>query len=45
MQLELSYCSELIEFIEDCTICCNPNSITYNVENNQIKMFDVEKTY
>ena len=45
IQIELSYYSELIELIEDCTICCNPNSITYNVEDNLIKMFNVKKTY
>ena len=45
IQVELSYGSELVEIIEDCTICCNPNSISYNVEDNEINMFEVEKTY
>ena len=45
VQIELSYCSELVELIEDCTVCCNPNSITYNVEDNQVTMFEIEKTY
>ena len=38
-------CSETIDIIEDCTICCNPNSISYTVENEKVVCFEVVKTY
>ena len=43
--VELSYCSETVDIIEDCFVCCNPNSINYITENKKIIYFDVQKTY
>ena len=43
--IELTDCSETIDIIEDCTICCNPNSISYTVENEKVVYFEVVKTY
>ena len=43
--IELTHCSENIDLIEDCTICCNPNSISYIVENEKVVYFEVVKTY
>tara|TARA_B100000609_G_C16843230_1_gene246619 strand:- start:174 stop:356 length:183 start_codon:yes stop_codon:yes gene_type:complete len=43
--IELTYCSETVDIIEDCTICCHPNSISYTSENNKITYFEVVKTY
>ncbi len=43
--IELTYCSETVDIIEDCNICCNPNSISYTIENQKIIYFEVLKTY
>ena len=43
--IEDSYCSETVDLIEDCQTCCNPNTISYSVENNKIEYFEVIKTY
>lgn len=45
VQIELSFCSESIDLIEDCYICCNPNTISYTIEDQKIKYFEVIKTY
>ena len=45
VQIELSFCSESIDLIEDCYICCNPNTISYTTEDQKIKYFEVIKTY
>jgi len=45
VQIELSFCSESIDLIEDCYVCCNPNTISYTIENQKIKYFEVVKTY
>ena len=36
VDVELYFCSETVDIIEDCTVCCNPNSISYTVENEKI---------
>ena len=43
--IELTHCAENIDIIEDCSICCNPNSISYTVENEKVVYFEVAKTY
>ena len=43
--IEISHCSETIDIIEDCQICCNPNTISYTVENEKLEYFEVVKTY
>jgi hypothetical protein len=43
--VDMSYCSETVDLIEDCQICCNPNTISYTVENDKIEYFEVIKTY
>jgi len=43
--IELTHCSETIDIIEDCFICCNPNTISYTVEDEQVVYFEVIKTY
>ncbi len=43
--IEITFCSETIDIIEDCTVCCNPNSISFTTENQKIVYFDVVKTY
>ena len=43
--IEKTFCTETVELIEDCTVCCNPNSISYIVENEKVVYFDVVKTY
>tara|TARA_Y100000996_G_scaffold99016_2_gene71318 strand:+ start:1214 stop:1402 length:189 start_codon:yes stop_codon:yes gene_type:complete len=45
IDVELYFCSETIDIIEDCRVCCNPNSISYTVENEKIVYFEVVKTY
>ena len=45
VKIELSFCSESIDLIEDCYICCNPNTISYTIEDQKIKYFEVIKTY
>ena len=45
VQIELSFCSESMDLIEDCYVCCNPNTISYTIEDQKIKYFDVVKTY
>jgi len=43
--IEMKFCAETVDLIEDCTVCCNPNSISYTVENEKVVYFDVVKTY
>ena len=43
--IEMIFCSEIVELIEDCTVCCNPNSISYTLENEKVVYFNVVKTY
>ena len=43
--IEVDYCSQTNDLIEDCYICCNPNTISYISENKKITFFNVEKTY
>ena len=43
--IEMTHCSETVDIIEDCKICCNPNSISYTVENEIVVYFEVVKTY
>ena len=45
LQIELSYCPELVEIIEDCSVCCNPIFVSYDVNNNKVQNFFVEKAY
>ena len=45
IDIESTYCSETNDTIEDCYICCNPNTISYTVEDQKIVYFQVEKTY
>tara|TARA_B110000196_G_scaffold234263_1_gene202681 strand:+ start:146 stop:334 length:189 start_codon:yes stop_codon:yes gene_type:complete len=45
INIELSYCSEISDNIEDCTVCCHPNTISYISENNKIVFFEISKTY
>ena len=45
IDIESSYCSETIDLIEDCYVCCNPNTISYTTEDKKIVYFQVEKTY
>ena len=45
LYIEITFCSETIDIIEDCTVCCNPNSISFTTENQKIVYFDVVKTY
>ncbi|MAX13147.1 MAG: CPXCG motif-containing cysteine-rich protein [Candidatus Marinimicrobia bacterium] len=45
LYIENSFCSETIDIIEDCAVCCNPNSISYIVQGNKIIYFEVIKTY
>ncbi len=45
IEIEISYCSEIIDLIEDCYFCCSPNTISYNMENQKIQYFEVVKTY
>ena len=37
--IEMTFCSETVDLIEDCTVCCNPNSISYTVENEKKCLF------
>ena len=34
--IEMIFCSETVDLIEDGAICCNSNSISYTVENEKI---------
>ena len=43
--IEMTFCSETVDIIEDCTVCCNPNSISYTVETEKVVYFEVKKTY
>ena len=43
--IEMTFCSETVDLIEDCNVCCNPNSIFYTLENEKVVYFDVVKTY
>ena len=43
--IEMTFYSKTVDHIEDCTVCLNPNSIFYTVENEKIVYFDVVKTY
>lgn len=45
VEVELSFCSETIDIIEDCFTCCNPNSLSYTVEDGKITYFEVVRTY
>ena len=43
--IEMIFCSEMVELIEDCAVCCNPNSISYIMENGKVVYFNILKTY
>jgi len=45
VSIEMTLCSETVDVIEDCTVCCNPNSISYTIENEKVVYFEVVKTY
>ena len=45
IEIETSYCSETNDLIEDCTVCCHPNTISYTSEDKKIVYFEVLKTY
>ena len=45
VSIEMTFCSETVDVIEDCTVCCNPNSISYTIENEKVIYFEVVKTY
>ena len=45
LKIEMTYCSEIVDIIEDCTVCCNPNSISYKIENKKILHLEVVKAY
>ena len=45
IDIESTYCSKTTDLIEDCYICCNPNTISYTTEDKKIEYFQVEKTY
>ena len=35
IDIELTYCSETTDLIEDCYTCCNPNTISYTEDNSE----------
>ena len=41
----MTFSSETVDVIEDCTVCCNPNLISYTIENEKVVYFEVVKTY
>ena len=43
--IESTFSLETVDLIEDCSVCCNPNSISYTVENKKVVYFEVKKTY
>ena len=45
VSIEMTFSSETVDVIEDCTVCCNPNSISYKIENEKVVYFEVVKTY
>ena len=45
IDIESTYCTETIDLIEDCYVCCNPNTISYTTEDKKIVYFQVERTY
>ena len=45
VSIELTFSSEIVDLIEDCSVCCNPNSISYTMENEKVNYFEVKKTY
>ena len=45
ISIEMIFSSETVDVIEDCTVCCNPNSISYTIENKKVVYFEVVKTY
>ncbi len=45
ISIELTYCSDTTDLIEDCYVCCHPNTISYTTEDQEITYFQVEKTY
>ena len=45
VSIELTFSSETVDLIEDCSVCCNPNSISYTVETEKVVYFEVKKTY
>ena len=45
IDVELTYCSETTDLIEDCYVCCNPNTISYTTEDQEVIYFQAEKTY
>ena len=45
IDIESTYCSETTDLIEDCYVCCNPNTISCTTEDKKIVYFQVEKTY
>jgi len=45
VSIEMTFCSETVDVIEDCTVCCNPTSISYTIENEKVVYFEVVKTY
>ncbi len=32
------------KYIEDCEVCCSPILISYEIENEQVKILSVERT-
>ena len=45
VSIELTFSSETVDLIEDCSVCCNPNSVSYIMENEKVNYFEVKKTY
>ena len=45
VSIEMTFCSETVDVIEDCTVCCNQNSISYTIDNEKVVYFEVVKTY
>jgi hypothetical protein len=32
-------------YVEDCEVCCNPIEVRFEIENNKIQVFEVQKSY
>ena len=45
VSIEIILYSETVDVIEDCTVCCNPNSISYKIDNEKFVYFEAVKTY
>ena len=39
------FCSKRVDLIQGCNICCNPNSISYAAENENVIYFEELKNY